>query len=123
MRYEWLVDEELMLSDCEKSRYLLPEGCMDLNDVIALEERASALARVEERPASPPSNEMPFCITIPDSVAVGDLAGLLHLKPYKLISALIQFHVFASVKSEVTYETASMVCAYLGVAVKKADEA
>ena len=116
------MDEDLCLSGCEKPRYLLPEGCLDLNDVIRLQEKAATVSRLEERPASSPSNDLPFCITIPDPVAVGDLAGLLHMKPYKLISALIQFHVFASVKSEITFETASMVCAYLGVAVKKADE-
>jgi hypothetical protein len=139
------VDEDLTLSDCEKPRYLLPEGCKDLNDVIRLQERAAAAAKAPdkhvsmpmeyvistlaelsgalEKHASAPSNELPLCVTIPDPVTVGDLAGLLHLKPYKLISALIEFNVFASLKSEVTFETASMVCAHLGVAVKKADEA
>jgi len=117
------VDQDLTLADSEKPRYLLPEGCKDLNDVVLLQERAFALSEVEEMPASPPSHEVPFCITIPESVAVGDLAGLLHLKPYKLISALIEFQVFASLKSEVTFETASMVCAHLGVAVKRAAEA
>ena len=117
------MDQDLTLSDSEKPRYLLPEGCKDLNDVVRLQERAAALSEVEERPGSPPSDELPFCITIPDSLAVGDLAGLLHLKPYKLISALIEFQVFASLKSEVTFETASMVCAHLGVAVKKVEEA
>ena len=112
-----------MLSDDEKPRYLLPAGCKDLNDVIRLQERASALSGVEEKHGSPPSNELPFCVTIPSCLAVEDLAGLLYMKPYKLISALIQFHVFASVKSEISYATASMVCAYLHVAVKKADEA
>lgn len=159
MIYEWRVDEDLPPSECEKPRYLLPEGCKDLNDVIRLKERAAAIQKQRtaifdalekyastdalekyasmatehstsilaqlsgalEKHFSAPSNELPLCITIPDPVSVGDLAGMLHLKPYQLISLLIKYKIFVNPQAEITFEIASKICTCLGVEVKKAD--
>lgn len=119
MSYEWAVDEDLMLSDAEKPRYLLPEGCQDLNDVIRREEQGAGSGSVLNKHAS--GTALPVCITISDFVTVGALAYLLQMKPYRLICALIKFKTFACATSIISFDTAAKVCAYYGVAVHKAE--
>lgn len=119
MGYDWAVDEDLMLSDSEKPRYLLPEGCQDLNDVIRLQESGSARKNDGSVPAS--ESALPVCLTISDFVTVGALAHLLQVKPYRLICALIKFKTFACATSVISFATAAKVCAYYGVAVHKAE--
>ena len=149
MIYKWLVDDDLVFSESEKPRYLLPEGCKDLNDVIrqqeedaALQKQKAAVFEALEKYASmakapqkkyqdlsdtlkkhwhETSKELPLHVTIPDPVTVGELADMLHLKAFKVISALVNFHVFASPGSTLPFATASQVCAHFGVAVQKAD--
>jgi hypothetical protein len=48
------VDEDLVFSESEKPRYLLPEGCKDLYDVIRRQEEADA--RQKRLISSPPQN-------------------------------------------------------------------
>jgi hypothetical protein len=150
MIYKSGVDEDLTLSDSEKPRYLLPEGCKDLYDVIrrqeedaALQKQKAAISAVLEKLASmatkspkiyedlsdalkkhfkETSKELPLYVTLPDSVTVGELADMLHLKAFKLISVLVKFQIFASADSTLTFATASKVCAKLGVAVQKAGD-
>jgi hypothetical protein len=55
MSYEWAVDEDLTLSDSEKPRYLLPEGCQDLNDVIRLQEGAAGALNALKKHSSVPA--------------------------------------------------------------------
>jgi len=119
MSYEWSVDEDLMLSDSEKPRYLLPEGCLDLNDVIRLQEQEAGSGSALKKHAS--ESALPVCITISDFVTVGALAYLLKVKPYQLICALIKFKTFACATSVISFDTAAKVCAYYGVAVHKAE--
>lgn len=124
MSYEWTVDEDLTLSDAEKPRYLLPEGCQDLNDVIRLQEQAASGGSVLKAHASGSASESapPVCITISGLVTVGALAHLLQVKPYRLICTLIKFKTFACVTSVISFDTAAKVCAYYGVAVHKAED-
>lgn len=119
MSYEWAVDEDLTLSDSEKPRYLLPEGCQDLNDVIRLQEQGAGGGAELTTHAS--VSAPPVCITISDFVTVGALAHLLQVKPYRLICALIKFKTFACATSIISFATAAKVCAYYGVAVHKAE--
>lgn len=114
------MDEDLTLSDAEKPRYLLPEGCQDLNDVIRLQEEAAGGGSVRKAPAS--ESALPVCITISGLVTVGALAHLLQVKPYRLICTLIKFKTFACVTSVISFDTAAKVCAYYGVAVHKAED-
>lgn len=144
------MDDDLVFPESDKPRYLLPEGCKDLYDVIrrqeedaALQKQKAAISAALEKYASmatkhspsslvqlsdalkkhwkETSKELPLRVTIPDPVTVGELADMLHLKTYKVISALVKFQVFASTGSLLPFATASQVCAHFGVAVKKTD--
>ena len=143
------VDDDLAFSESEKPRYLLPEGCKDLYDVIrqheedaALQKQKAAVFVVLEKYTSmatgphdkyqnlsgtlkkhwcETSKELPLHVTIPDSVTVGELADMLHLTAFKVISVLVNFHVFATPGSSLPFATASQVCAHFGVAVQKAE--
>lgn len=146
------MDDDLVFSESEKPRYLLPEGCKDLFDVIVQQEQTAEILRqkaaisealekltskasldsmsmlaayyaaAEEKQSAAPFQKLPLYITIPDPVSVTDLATLLQLKPYQMIAILIKVDCFASVKSEISFDTAFMACARLGVEAKKAEE-
>lgn len=114
----------------DKPRFLLPEGCKDLNDVIRLQEQAAsiqgqrnAISAALEEYAIKFSPGLPSSITIPDTVRVDDLADMLRVKPYELIAILLMFDIFASSKSEISFAIASKACAILRVEVKKAESA
>ena len=144
----------MLFSECDKPRYLLPEGCKDLYDAIRLQDEDAAVraqraviisAALEKNksvaaassPSSPSSmaqlsnalekhfgtssKERPLCVAIPDTdtVTVGDLADMLHVKAFKVISALIKLHIFASSDCVLTFDTASQICTHLGVVVVK----
>ena len=122
--YKIGVDEDPLFLESDQSRYLLPEGCKDLNDVILLQEQdatsISALKKNVDVPAA--ESTPPVCITLSGLVTVGALAHLLQVKPYRLISTLIQFKTFACATSVISFATASKVCAHYGVAVHKAED-
>lgn len=134
--YAWRVEDDLTLFDREKPRYLLPEGCKDLYDVIRQQEQAAAdlaakrktalmhadliTAWLEKHVPAPLSESLPplpASVLLPDLLTIGALADLLHLKPYKLISMLIQLKVFASADEEIGFPLACAVCRHLGVEV------
>ena len=155
MIYKGLVDDDMLFSESDKPRYLLPEGCKDLYDAIRLQDEDAAVraqraviisAALEKNksvaaasspssPSSPSSmaqlsnalekhfgtssKERPLCVAIPDTVTVGDLADMLHVKAFKVISALIKLHIFASSDCVLTFDTASQICTHLGVVVVK----
>ncbi|MCX6850384.1 MAG: hypothetical protein NTY98_15805 [Verrucomicrobia bacterium] len=122
--YELSVDEAPLFLEFDKPRYLLPEGCKDLYDVILLQEQAAAGGSALKRHVSMPASEStpPVCITISGLVTVGALAHLLQVKPYRLICTLIKFKTFACITSVISFDTAAKVCAYYGVAVHKAED-
>ncbi len=122
--YELSVDEDPLFLESDKPRYLLPEGCKDLNDVICLQEHAAANGSALKKDAATPALEPapPVCITISGLVTVGALAHLLQVKPYRLICTLIKFKTFACATSVISFATASKVCAYYGAAVHKAED-
>ncbi|MCF7788301.1 MAG: hypothetical protein K9N47_19415 [Prosthecobacter sp.] len=111
------MDEDLTLSDSEKPRYLLPEGCRDLYDVIRLEEREAEMQK--QRAALSEALTKQDCLTIPDPVKLTDLAAMLLLKPYQLISVLIKLNIFTNPQAEISFEIASKICARLGVETKR----
>lgn len=149
MIYECHVDDDLAFSESEKPRYLLPEGCKDLYDVIRQQELAeerrkqteaisAALEKLAGMATKPQttyedlsgalkkhwqttSKELPLSIRVPDPVTVGALADMLHVKAYVVIAALVKFHIFASADDVLPFAKASQVCTYFGVAVTKAE--
>lgn len=136
--YPWHVEDDLTLLDGEKPRYLLPEGCKDLYDVIRQQEQAAADLAAKRKTAlmhadlittwleknvpaalSESLPALPASVLLPDLLTVGTLSDLLHLKHYKLISMLIQLKVFASADAEIGFPMACAVCRHLGVEVKR----
>ena len=122
------MDDDLAFSESERPRYLLPEGCKDLYDVILRQEEADTIQKKSavisaalEKYASKFCPVPPPSITIPDPVSVEDLARALHLKPYKLIAILLKVDCFASTKSEIAFSTAFKACALLHVIAIKVD--
>jgi len=143
------VDDDLEFSENERPRYLLPEGCKDLYDVIRMQERDAAVEKQKadistalEKLASmatgsqmdykdlsgalkkhlkETSKDLPLSVILPDPVTVGELADRLHLKAFKVIAVLFKkFQIFASADSSLPFATASQVCEHFGVAVQKA---
>ena len=115
------MNEDLVLLDSDKPRFLLPEGCRDLIDAIRLQELTAALGDL--RQSVTPAHGFPVCVTIPDFVRVEDLAGMLHLKSFELIDALIELHIFVSATAAISFDIAAKVCAHFGVAVHHAEDA
>lgn len=131
------VEDEIF--EFDKPRFLLPEGCKDLNDAIRLQEEAAKAKRQPDQrptklhsaseevtgdlmakaPMGGPSQELPHSIALSDTVRVKDLAEKLCLKPYKIISALLKWKVFASADTDLGFDIASVVCAGFGVNVTR----
>ncbi|MEP6667991.1 MAG: hypothetical protein ABJF10_02495 [Chthoniobacter sp.] len=86
----------------EKPRFLLPDGCKDLIDVL------------RQREKQPPS------VTIPDPITVRELAATLHLKPFQLIGSLMELNVFATINAPLQFGVAAKLCARYGVVAVKA---
>lgn len=114
----WPMEEEPSEPDLQKPRYLLPEGCSDLNDVIRREEESAAkagqktpLAEEEKRPA---------LIAISEPIQAGDLAQQLGVKSYQVVSALIALKIFGTQDTWLNFDTAAAVGAKFGVSVIKA---
>lgn len=109
----------------DKPRYLLPEGCSDLLDVILRDERPSAPAghRVPASKEAPPkaAPKLPLQVTVPDPVQVADLAARLQMKDYRLVSILLTFKVFVCAERWIDFKTAAAVCESLGVKATKED--
>src|SRR5438132_427427 len=107
--------------EIEKPRFLLPEGCKDLIDVIRLQQQREEHAEAERACFSisvtdaSPEQPLPKSVRLPDSVTVGDLASALHLKPFKVICSLMELNVFASLNTKIDYRTARTVCLHYGV--------
>jgi hypothetical protein len=58
-------------------------------------------------------------IVIPDPVIVRELASVLRVKPFELISSLMELNVFASIHSAIPFETAASVCAHYGIVAQR----
>ncbi len=63
---------------------------------------------------------MPSSIELPDMITVRDLALMLRLKPFEVISSLIRLKVFASADVKIDFEKAAAVCSHYGVVATRA---
>jgi hypothetical protein len=93
--------------DPEKPRFLLPDGCKDLIDALHL----------RDAPHLPPSSP----IVIPDPVTILELASLLRVKPFELLSSLMELNIFASIHGSIPFETAASVSAHYGLVAQRID--
>ena len=118
------MEEDNPQKEPEKPRFLLlPDGCKDLIDALRLQQQQAeapelAYPIVSFSPVEPPQ-ELPASVMLPDPVSIRDLALALHLKPYKVVGSLIRLNVFASLNTEIDFNTASTVCSHYGVAATK----
>jgi len=127
------MDEDPPEPKPDQPRFLLPDGCKDLIDV---------LRRAEPRPFTPlarvgpniPSESLrhvidlmkPASVALPDAITVEDLATALNLQFVILLLLLLELMELKilpadrlTAKTELDFVTASIVCAYIGVAVSK----
>ena len=101
----------------ETPRFLLPDGCKDLIDALRLNQQSDEAASSPDAPSTSFVSPQPLHASIPlaDPVVVRDLASALHLKPFEVIHALMQFDVFASMDTQLDFVTASALCSHFGV--------
>jgi len=59
--------------------------------------------------------DRPTEIHLPDWILVRDLSGLLHVKPFQIIDALMKNNVFKGLSEAIDFATASIVCRHFGV--------
>lgn len=65
----------------------------------------------------PPAPTLPEAVTIGKSVAIQELAGVLKMSPVELVKKLMNLGVMATINQEIDFDTASILCTELGVAV------
>lgn len=107
----------------EKPRFLLPDGCKDLIDVLRLQLKRQVGAWPSQPAAvsSPGSSAKvrPPMVILPDPVTVRDLATALHLKPFQVIGFLLDFNIFSTINGSIKFSIARIVCARYGVLAKR----
>jgi hypothetical protein len=112
------MNDDTPLPEPEKPRFLLPEGCKDLIDVLRLQQRAAEEEPMDRASADMPQ-PLPASVALPDPVVVRDLARALRLRPFQVISRLMELGVFASINGKLDFKTASALCARLGIIATK----
>ncbi len=107
-----------------KRGYLLPDGCKDLSDVMALKlkqdklSRFLALATATMPPAPlPPITKQVF---IPPQTTVKKLAAMLDLRPIEVVGDLMKVGVFAMLDQRLDFKTISEVARMHGFLAIKA---
>lgn len=122
-------DEDALPSeeDSEKPRYLLPEGCKDLIDVLrrlrARRERRGPTGFFFDESIAP-IVDVPKTLTnltLPGAIPVRHLAFLLGQKPFQIIGLLMQMNIFATIHQEIDFATAADICAAFGVRATQAE--
>jgi hypothetical protein len=104
----------------ERPRFLLPDGCKDLIDVLRRSERVEReIANLPFNLPEPGAN-VPLSVTLPPRIRVVDLAALLHVNPVRLLQALLQMNMLVLLESELDFETAAAICRGHGILVSKA---
>lgn len=117
------MDESSLEPEPEKPRFLLPDGCKDLMDVVHLQQMEALTKELRsDMPAKlrKLSPKMPDAVTLPDPVTLHELASALHLKPFVLLQALMQFDIFAAPNTRLPYDRAAALCLLCGVTPTKA---
>jgi hypothetical protein len=112
----------------EKPRYLLPEGCKDLYDVIQQRKgRAELLAGLpfpkgagkidlSKLPAG-----FPATVQLPGSITVVKLAEAIHVPLLHLLIMLPQWGVDTALSQPLDFSTAKALCFLYGVEASLAD--
>ncbi len=115
------VDEDMPQPEPEKPRFLLPDGCKDLLDALRLRQQADEAESSQDTPSTPTDlpQPLPASVALSDPVVVRDLASALHLKPFEVIGSLMQFNVFSSPNTQLSFETAAALCSHYGVTATK----
>ena len=106
----------------EKPRYLLPDGCKDLIDVLRAQQAEADAIEAEKASAAAilPDGPLPVSISIRDPVLVRDLGDALHMPPLAIIYALLQHqNLVATPQTENEFPRAAAFCSQLGVAAHK----
>jgi len=106
----------------EKQRFLLPDGCKDLYDVIRMQSTPLEFSVPDYLSAQ--TNVLvgfPKNVTLPDPVTVRQLAEAIHIMPYFIIGALMECNVFASVNTSIALSSAQQLCALYGVDATRAE--
>lgn len=80
----------------DEFRYSLTEGAKNLNDAF-----------------------LPKSITVSDPVSVHDLASALRMKPHFVIALLMHLNTFASLNTQIDFNTVSTLCSRYGVVAHK----
>jgi hypothetical protein len=102
--------------DYSKRDYLLPPGCRDLIDVLNLTKQSYTLDGAPPHHGPKPKySGQAFTVELKTPTTVKDLAEVLHVKPFRVIAALMELGVFANVYQVVDFDTASKLLAKYGL--------
>lgn len=119
------MDEDTPEPKPERPRFLLPDGCKDLVDALRLQQQRAEAEGSPDPCVSASTHDtpqtLPASVTLHEPVNVRDLASALHLTPFQVVGALMQFNVFATLDTALDFETAAALCSHYGVAPTKAD--
>ena len=127
--------------DYTKRSYLLPNGCKDLIDLINLQKLSppsfphvtpidavmswtdieDLKSELEAKAKLPiiPAPALQGEISASDATTVSELAAMLDQKPYKIITDLMQFGVFATVNQSLDLALISKIAHKYGFTVRK----
>ena len=113
------MDSDPSEPEPEKPRFLLPDGCKDLIDVLRrqgqLTEPSALWGAALAQAAHPPPQNLPASVKLPERILVYHLAMQLGLEPYHIIGVLMEQGVFATMNHELDFAMACKVCAQFGV--------
>src|SRR5438552_841890 len=85
-------------------------------------QRPPAIQPLPEQPAPVAVAEVGTVVTLPKSIAVGDLARALDLSVVDVIRGLVNMGVMASINETVDFETATLVANELGIETRAEEE-
>src|SRR5919204_1429915 len=85
-------------------------------------QRPPAVQPLPEQPAQVAVAEAGTIVTLPKTIAVGDLARALDVSVVDVIRALVNNGVMASINETVDFDTASLVATELGIETRPEEE-
>ena len=69
-----------------------------------------------------PDSTRPKKLALPQRVSIRSLSERLRIKPFKAISILMSFGVFASMRQRIEFSVAARLCEHCGVRALRRDE-
>lgn len=106
----------------EKQRFLLPEGCKDLYDVIQQEKgKAKLPAGLPFRGAGKFPKGFPATVQLPDPITVVKLAETIHIPLLHLLVILPDCGIDTALSRPLDFVTAKKLCALYSVEATRAD--